>query len=62
MGIIPAFNALAGFAKAGIDCLEKAEMDVLQLTKEARQKGRAQKTTKEYLEAADTLSYGPGEC
>ncbi|KAG8308354.1 hypothetical protein J6590_002442 [Homalodisca vitripennis] len=61
MGITPGVNAIDGFAKADTDRLKKAEIAVLQLTKEARQKRRSQKRKCEDKESADTQSYEPAD-
>lgn len=41
LGIVPEFDAIAGFANADEDRVMKAQKAVLQLSKEARQQRRA---------------------
>lgn len=38
MAIRPGFHAIAGFAKADMECVKKEKVAILQLTKEPRQK------------------------
>lgn len=61
MGITPGFNAIAGFHRADIFRVKKAEKAILELTKEARQKRRSMKRKREDKEAENKQEYGAGD-